>query len=89
MNFAAWEAERIEGLIWWCGDYECDCIQPQILRISPNREAGYPWVRRETLWEGTFVSIGGTGYPDGVDYETLQAELRAACEKVFGIPEPK
>jgi len=85
VNRSEWVKGRTEARIWWCGDYECDCIQPRIERVTPNREAGYPWIRRETLWEGTFVSTGqdSSGYPDGVTYESLIEELREAS-KAYG-----
>jgi len=44
------------GSIWWCGDDICDCYQPQIEHISPNNIAGPPWLRRETLWTGEFIT---------------------------------
>ena len=79
-RWADWETERTVAHIWWCGDDECDCIQPVIERITPNREAGYPWIRRETIWAGTFVSRGSY-WTDGPDDDALEKELQAACQE--------
>lgn len=86
MNQSDWVKERTEARMWWCGDYDCDCVQPHIERITPNREAGYPWIRRDVIWEGTFV-CQDSGYPEGVTYETLVEELLAACRE-RGIDPP-
>jgi hypothetical protein len=40
--------------MWWCGDDHCDCHQPQIIKWTPNRRAGFPWITRAALWQGTF-----------------------------------
>jgi hypothetical protein len=76
----AWAQSSVHAGVWWCSDEHCDCVQPVIERITPNHRAGYPWVHRERLWEGTFVSRS-YGYPDGVSDDTLLAELRQACEQ--------
>lgn len=75
-----WDKSYVVAEIWDCGDEECDCIQPVINRATPNRTAGYPWIKWERLWEGTFVTQGGIwgGMPEGVTYETLVEDLRAA-----------
>ena len=75
-----WDTEYLIATIWHCGDPECDCLQPQIQRVSPNRKAGPPWVYRETIWEGTFVSVGYGDWPEGVTDETLIEELKEACK---------
>ncbi len=74
--------EHLVAYIWWCGDYDCDCVQPRIDRITPH-EDGYRWNRCETIWEGTYVSLA-SGYPEDVTYETLEDELRSACQE-YGI----
>lgn len=79
--------ERIADALEQANAEDCDCIQPRIERITPNREAGYPWIRREVVWEGTFVCVD-SGYPEGVTYETLEDELRAACQE-FRIEYPE
>lgn len=61
-DWERWETVWIEAYIWQCGgifrsmDDPCDCREPRIDRLSPNREGGYPLVHRETLWSGTFKS---------------------------------
>ncbi len=81
-----WMAGRTRAYVWWCGDEVCDCVMPVIERLTPNTKAGFPWVHVERVWEGTFVSRS-YGYPDGMDYDTLLAELRQACEE-HDIPAP-
>ena len=50
----AWGVSFLWAEVWWCGDDHCDCTQAQINRIEPNRNAGPPWINRETVWEGPF-----------------------------------
>lgn len=76
----AWEMGWQVAEVWYCDDDECACYQPRIEQVSPNREAGYPWIRRETLWEGTFVSTGVFGWPEDVTYASLEDELREALK---------
>lgn len=66
-----WEHPKIVGEMWSCEDDYCDCHQPQIDRITPNREAGFPWIKRERLWTGTFKTDG--------EMDGLWEELKAAC----------
>lgn len=40
--------------LWRCGDEDCDCSQPVVEELSPNLEAGWPWIHRKQLWSGTF-----------------------------------
>lgn len=72
MSRDKWEMARLEAYLWWCGDYNCDCSQPVIDRVTPNRQAGYPWIHREKVWQGSFR----TG---GEDMDMLRAELVAAA----------
>ena len=51
-----WGEERIIGRVWWCQDETCDCTQALIEKITPNFEAGPPWIIRERLWSGTFYT---------------------------------
>ena len=74
-----WESGYVVALVWYCGDDDCACYQPLIEQVSPNHKVGYPWVRRETLWSGTFVSTG-YGWPDEVTYESLVHELKQAAK---------
>jgi hypothetical protein len=76
-----WNAGYVIAKIWDCGDPECDCIQPRIERVSPNHETGRPWMRRETVWAGTFVSTGYGDWPEGVTFESLVEELTEACKE--------
>lgn len=81
-----WRTPRIQAHLWYCGDQECDCTHPVIERITPNVDAGYPWIRRETLWEGTFLS--NTWEYSTEEREELQyAPFRAACQR-YGVPIP-
>ncbi len=78
-----WLAGRVTGYVWYCGDDVCDCTQPVIERLSPNMGAGFPWIHRDRLWEGTFCSGA-----DGQETRDQNAELAEACAR-FGIqPEP-
>lgn len=83
MTVQEWAAGYVVAHIWFCGDEECACYQPRVEQVSPNREAGYPWMRRETLWEGTFVTTEGTwgGWPDGIDFGALVSELKQAAQE--------
>lgn len=66
-----WAQPILEARLWWCEDELCDCYQPQIDRITPNREAGYPWIRREAIWRGTFHSS-----PDAKEFAQMKRELK-------------
>ena len=81
MTWDEWESGYVVARMWHCGDEYCNCLEPRIEQVSPNREAGYPWVRRETLWTGTFVSTGESGldWPDGVTYDSLVEEMGQAA----------
>lgn len=50
-----WKRPRIVAQVWGCGD-ECSCYQPEIVRVEPNFEAGFPWIKRTELWKGLFLS---------------------------------
>ena len=71
-----WELARLEARLWWCGDEECNCYQPQVTKITPNREAGYPWIHREDVWQGTFISS-----PDMKEMNGLLKELKYAAKR--------
>ena len=89
MDYRAWLRlqPRVIARIWWCGDDYCDCTKPLIERITPNREAGYPWIRREALWSGKFIT--DTWQYDRAEREELQYEpLREECRRI-GIPVPR
>lgn len=80
MNREEWEKPYLEARLWWCEDEVCDCTQPQIDLCEPNWEAGYPWIKRKTVWEGTFHSEA-----DREESENQRAELiKKAAE--MGIP---
>ena len=74
-------SSRLVATIWCCGD-EVDglCYEPQIDRVTPNTEVGYPWVRREAVWRGTFVNE-----PEPGECDNLAAELRTGAA-LYGIP---
>lgn len=87
-----WARDRIEALIWYCGDDECDCTVPAIERIQPNYRVGYPWVTRTRLWEGAFLS---PTYEYTIEErEQLQyGPLREQCQRMGvaipdGVPDP-
>jgi hypothetical protein len=56
MSREEWLKEEVYGKLWWCGDEDCDCHQPEIVKVGPDHQRGYP--RREViiLWQGTFMS---------------------------------
>jgi hypothetical protein len=81
-----WRTSRVQASMWWCGDNDCDCTQPLIERITPNLDAGYPWINRETLWSGEFLTATYE-YSMEQREERHMAPLRAACER-YGIPVP-
>jgi hypothetical protein len=72
--YERWRTERTEAYVWYCGDEVCACTQPRIEKITPNLEAGYPWIHREAIWVGAFHS-------EGTIQELAQqnAELARAC----------
>jgi hypothetical protein len=80
-----WNTPRLEAELWWCGDEVCDCTKPQIVRISPGNQ--YPWVKREAVWEGTFLTH--TADYSQAEREQLQfAPLREACrEHKVAVPD--
>jgi hypothetical protein len=53
-----WRCSWWVASVWWCGDDYCDCTQPIVELVEPNFRAGYPWVKRERHWEGTFETDG-------------------------------
>ena len=75
----SWEKIRLVAEMWWCGDDVCNCYQPKIDRISPNREAGRPWIRRKEVWRGTFYSE-----PSNDEFAEMEKELKEAKKK-YGI----
>jgi hypothetical protein len=81
-----WATGEVRAEMWWCMDEECDCTQPIIVRITPNTQVGYPWVRRELLWEGEFLSATYE-YTANQREELQYAPLRAACAE-RGLPVP-
>lgn len=52
------EYPKVRAEMWWCEDYECDCTQPQITRVTkrPYPSVGYNF---ERVWEGRFMSRAG------------------------------
>ncbi len=82
-----WAQSRLAAEVWWCGDGWCDCTKPQIVRITPNRDIGYPWVRREVAWEGEFMTDTWTYGP--AERELAQfGPLREACAR-YGTEVPE
>lgn len=75
-----WATPRIIARMWHCLDEVCDCWQPLVERITPNRTAGFPWVIRERLWSGTLASE-----PDEEKIDKLKKELQEEADR-RGIP---
>lgn len=75
-----WSIPQLEARLWYCEDDVCRCYQPQIDRIVPNLGAGYPWIKREIVWRGYFISD-----PSSDELDELLAQLKAECLKL-GIP---
>lgn len=73
--------------IWWCEDEVCDCTQPVIELVTPNRRQGYPWVFRTNVWEGRFLT--DTWEYTAQQRDELQyAPLREACaQRGVAVPE--
>lgn len=66
---------KLKGYIWWCGDEYCDCYQPRIVEMVPNKRFPGLLVER-TVWEGTFKSG-----PNGIEYDELRRELADECAR--------
>jgi hypothetical protein len=64
---------RLEFSVWWCGDEVCDCVQAQVVRLTPGARAG--WAHREIVWQGTFFS-GGEGSAEAADELRVEAARR-------------
>ena len=64
-KIAHWRKPRRVAEVWWCGDEVCDCQQAQVVDITPNLDAGYPWIKWERVATGTFFT-DGEGYPQTV-----------------------
>jgi hypothetical protein len=85
--YSEWAVPRLVAELWWCGDDRCDCTQPQIVRLTPNTVMGYPWVHREAVWEGEFLT--DTWELSEAEREALHyAPLRGACERL-GVQVPE
>jgi len=87
MDVARWRQPRLVARIWWCGDEVCDCTQPVIELVVPDREAGHPRIRRAELWTGKFLT-GTYGYTPEERGRLQYEPLREECHR-FGIPVPK
>lgn len=64
---------KIKAEIWWCGDSDCDCQQPQITLFIPNRLSKglfLPFI----LWEGSYET-------EGENYNNQVKELKEKCEE--------
>jgi hypothetical protein len=85
-EYAEWLRPRLVASVWWCGDDYCDCTKPVIERITPNTNAGYPWIQREQLWEGRFLTRTYE-YAHEEREELQYAPLRQACHRL-GVAVP-
>ena len=79
-KIAAWRRPTLEASMWWCGDDDCDCWQPQIDRLTPNFKGGYPWIHREEVWRGDFHS-----QPEASEWAAQLQQLRDAAAQ-HGVP---
>ncbi len=83
-----WGDVRYEARLWWCGDDVCDCTQPKIDLVSPNHDAGRPWIRRWTIWAGTFVTAASSGEIDEQRRELSQAVAVLLIGRLVGQEMP-
>ena len=72
-----WLETYLEARLWYCEDEECDCHQPQIDRVMPNHEAGYPFIQRQRLFSGTFYSR-----PSGTEMAELKEQLAFEAKRL-------
>lgn len=76
-DYEQWSKPKIVARIWECGDPYCECSQPLVELIEPNMNAGYPWITRKRLWEGTFVTS-----PNSEEAAKVANELEQAAADV-------
>jgi hypothetical protein len=76
-EYLEWKKTRIIAHMWHCGDEICNCYQPKIERITPNKNNDFPWIERELLWSGTFCT-------DGEDSDIREKELNEAIDRFRG-----
>ena len=74
-----WEKTWVQVYMWHCGDDYCSCTQPVVERITPNILAGFPWIKRERLWEGAFHSEA-----DSEDRKQQEESLKEKA-KEYGV----
>jgi hypothetical protein len=74
---AHWLTPRLEARVWHCDDEVCDCWQPVIERVTPGE--AFPWIKRERLWEGSFIS-----QPEAHESKQMIEDLRKAAAD-YGI----
>lgn len=74
-----WSQQRIVVRLWRCGA-KCDCVRPEIIEVSPDRNLGYPWVINRQIWAGILVIN-----PDDRSLDEARSQLREATER-FGLP---
>ena len=79
-RIAEWETTYLIGSMWCCDDEACNCHQPIIELVTPNRKEGFPYTKRDRVWEGTSKSD-----PDYSELCSLWWELREACYR-RGVP---
>lgn len=70
-----WETPWLEAFMWSCND-DCECFQPQINRITPNKEVGYPIVNIDPVWRGNFKCD-----PEPAELNFLKRQLRKEALK--------
>ena len=56
--------------MWWCGDPECNCSQPQIHEVTRDAGGFHTWTE---LWAGSFRSM-----PDETERTEQELELSNA-----------
>ena len=69
-----WQSTKIIAQVWNCGDEICDCNHGVIERITPNESSGYPWIKREMIYDGIFHS-------NGEGYNEIEKDLKEAVDR--------
>lgn len=71
---------KVWASIWWCGDSDCDCHQPQIDVVGPHLAFNPRLIWPVVLWRGEYVCE-----PSREELTRLQTELMEECQ-ARGIP---
>jgi len=44
--------------IWDCGDDDCGCTHPAIIKVEAYRQGGRTLVRQRQIWKGSYLADG-------------------------------